>query len=129
MRIILLIGVITFTGCTSFFQGRVTKHDEAISSIQEERIFLLAKRRELKRDISSSEREGKDTAGLQRKLKELQSGIVRTEKQLEEEKGSQREALKGATYEIKYKQEMLAAILGIGATAISALVRSAKRTV
>ena len=127
MRILFLCGVMALAGCTSFFQSRVTDHDRAIRSIQQSRSELLARASGLGEDIAIARRSGGSTDSLQRELGEVQSSISRAESELDRERQSQAEALKGASTEMKYKQEMLAALLGIGATAISTLVRIAKR--
>ena len=115
------------SGCASFFQERVSKYDESNQRLEEERVELLVRAEGLRRDVAAAGGALKPTVDIQREIESVQRSIERTEKLIDAEKREREGSLIGATEEVKYKQEILAAILGIGAAGISALVGSAKR--
>lgn len=116
-------------GCSSFFQDRVEESDKIIRKLEQDKRALAMEARRLEESLSSSDANAEDTTLLMARLNDTGRSLADAEEALRVERETRDEALEGAKDEMKWQKELLALILGIGATAVSALVGGAKKSV
>jgi len=124
-----LFCILILTGCGSFFQSRVEEHDGTIRTLEEKKASVMETEDATRKALRIAEESGTHTEEIRKELESLRTNTIRIEKELSRERGERTEALKGASDEMKFKHSILAAVLGMGSAAVSALVIRAKRSV
>ena len=124
-----LVGLLLCAGCSSFFQDRVEESDKVIKQLEQQIRARALEQARLEEEIRNAAGGSAEAEGLQSQFNEMAFRLAEANQQLRAEKETRDKAMEGASDEMRWQKEMLAALLGVGATAVSALVGGAKKSV